>query len=217
MRTISFERFAALASLFVVLGALLYSLFFIWIVEGGGSNVQAVWYFLLMLGGLGTVPVLVALYYRLWERDAGFALTAFLLGLGAALGAVLHGSYNLGVEITPPDPYALGQEDVARGALRYLVLGLFFLLSSWLIQRGGTLPIGLAYLGYLGGAILVFIYIGRLFDFIEPSSYVSLIPPIVYGFVVHPLWYFWLGLTLWRGAAGGPPRRVGTTTPLAAE
>jgi hypothetical protein len=208
MRTVSFERFAGLASILVVLGAVLYSIFFIWVVEGGGSNVRAVWYFLLMLGGIGTVPVLVALFHRLREVDPGFALVALLLGLGAALGAVLHGSYNLGVEVTPPDPYALGQEDVARGALRYAVLGLFFLLSSWLIQRGGTLPIGLAYLGYLGGAILVFIYIGRLFDFIEPGDYLSLVPPIIYGFVVHPLWYLWLGLTLWRGAAG--PRPVAT-------
>lgn len=204
MRTVSFQRFAGLASFLVVLGSLLYSLFFIWVVEGGGSNVQAVWYFLLLLGGLGTVPILVALYHLLRETEPGFALTAFLLGLGATLGAVLHGSYNLGVEVTPQEPYALGQEDVARGALRYLVLGLFFLLTSWLIQRAGTLPLGLAYLGYVGGAILVFIYIGRLFDFIQPSSYASLIPPIVYGFVVHPLWYLWLGLTLWRGvpAAG---------------
>jgi hypothetical protein len=198
---LSFERVAGMASFVVVLGAVLYSIFFIWIVEGGGSNVLAVWYFLLMLGGLGTVPVLVALYFRLRPSDEGYALVAFLLGLGASLGAVLHGSYNLANEITPQQPYALGQEDVARGALRYLVLGLFFLLTAWLIQRSGALPLGLAYLGYVGGAILVFIYIGRLFDFITPDDYVSLIPPIVYGFVVHPVWYLWLGWVFWRGAA----------------
>jgi hypothetical protein len=203
MRTVPFQRFAALASISVVLGAVLYSLFFIWVVEGGGSNVRAVWFFLLMVGGLGTVPVLVALYQGLRETDPGFALTAFLLGLGAALGAVLHGSYNLGVEITPPAPYVPGQEEVARGALRYALLGLFFLLVSWLIQRGRTLPIGLAYVGYLSGAVLVFIYIGRLFDFIQPGDYVSLIPPIVYGFVLHPLWYLWFGLILWRGERAG--------------
>jgi hypothetical protein len=199
-----FERLAGLASFLVVVGAVLYSIFFIWVVEGGGSNVQAIWFFLLMLGGLGTVPVLVALYVRLRETDAGLALTAFLLGLGAALGAVLHGSFNLGAEVSPPEPASLGQEDVARGALRYLVLGLFFLLTAWLIQEGRTLPMGLAYLGYLGGAILIFIYIGRLFDFITPDDYVSLIPPIVYGFAVHPLWYLWLGWILWRGEAPLP-------------
>ena len=50
----------------------------------------------------------------------------------------------------------------------------------------------------LGGALLVFIYIGRLFDFITPGDYVSLIPPIVYGFLVHPLLYGWIGLTFIR-------------------
>jgi hypothetical protein len=202
----SFERFAGLASILVVVGAVLYSIFFIWIVEGGGSNVKAVWFFLLMLGGIGTVPVLIAVYFRLRETDPGFALLAFLFGLGAALGAVLHGSYYLAAEITPPaEGLAPGQEDVAKGALRYLVLGLFFLLTSWLIQRARTLPLGLAYLGYLGGAILVFIYIGRLFDFITPDDYVSLLPPIVYGFVVHPVWYLWLGITLWRAPVAALP------------
>jgi hypothetical protein len=30
---------------------------------------------------------------------------------------------------------------------------------------------------------------------------VSLIAPIVYGFLVHPALYGWLGLTFWRGSA----------------
>jgi hypothetical protein len=30
---------------------------------------------------------------------------------------------------------------------------------------------------------------------------VSLIPPIVYGFLVHPLLYGWLGLSFLRGSA----------------
>jgi hypothetical protein len=180
METPSFTRFAGLASFGVALGALAYAIVF--------------WFFLLMVGGIATIPVLVALYLLLREVDVGFALTAFVLGLAAALGGILHGGYNLGGNVTPPRPgFGPGQEEVAHGVLRYAVAGLSLLLLAWLIHRDRRLPRGLAYLGYLGGAVLVFIYIGRLYDFIEPGNYVSLIPPIAYGFAIHPLFYAWLG------------------------
>jgi hypothetical protein len=199
METVSFTRFAGLASFLVAVGALAYAIVFIAIVEGAGKATLEFWFFLLMLGGIATIPVLVALYLLLREVDVGFALTAFLFGLGAAFGGILHGAYNLGGNVTPPEPgYGPGQEEVAHGILRYGVAGLALLLLAWLIHRHAGLPRRLAYLGYLGGAVLVFIYIGRLYDFIEPGNYVSLIPPIAYGFAIHPLFYAWLGLILWR-------------------
>ena len=188
----------------VALGALLYAVLFIAIVEGAGRTTREVWYFTLMLGGAATVPVLVALYHRLRLADPGLALTAFVLGLGGAFGGILHGAYSLASSVTPPKPYAPGPEEVSRGVLRYAVAGVAFLLVAWLIHRSGLLPVGLGYLGYLGGAVLIFIYIGRLFDFIKPSDYLSIVPPIVYGFVIHPLFYAWLGLIFLRA---GPALR----------
>jgi hypothetical protein len=208
METVSFTRFAALASFLVAGGALAYAIVFIAIVEGAGETTLEFWFFLLLLGGIATIPVLVALYLRLREVDAGFALTALLFGLGSAFGGILHGGYNLGGNVTPPERgFGPGQEEVAHGVLRYAVAGLALLLLGWLIQRDRRLPRGLAYLGYLGGAVLVFIYVGRLYDFIEPGDYVSLIPPIAYGFAIHPLFYAWLGVILWRAASAGQPRR----------
>jgi hypothetical protein len=52
--------------------------------------------------------------------------------------------------------------------------------------------------GLFGGGLLVLIYFGRLYDFITPASHTSLIPPFLYGFVVHPIFYGALGLILWR-------------------
>jgi hypothetical protein len=89
-------------------------------------------------------------------------------------------------------------ESVTKGVLRYLVAGLALLLIAWLVWASALLPRGIALLAAAGGVLLVFIYIGRLFDFITPGDYVSLIPPIVYGLVVHPLLYGWIGLTFLR-------------------
>jgi hypothetical protein len=202
MRSPPFERIAGAAAFLVAAGALFYAILFVAIVEGAGRTTQEIWFFALMVGGAATIPVLVALYHRLRETDAGLALTAFILGLWAAFGGVLHGAYQMGHLITPKGGSPAGPEAVSHGVLRYAVAGLSLLLIGWLIQRGRQFPLGLAYLAYLGGAALVFIYIGRLFDFIQPGDYFSLIPPIVYGFAIHPAFYLWLGWTLWRAGEG---------------
>jgi hypothetical protein len=196
----AFERMAGAAAIGVAVGTLLYSVLFISLVEGADEWENELWFFTLMVGALATVPVFVAVYLRLRERDPGLALTAFVLALGGSLGGVLHGGYELGALVTPqPTGYTPGPEAVSHGVLRYAVAGIALLLMAFLIQRGGRLPRSLAVLGYVGGVLLVVIYAGRLYDFIQPGDYASLIPPILYGFVVGPLWNLMLGLTLWRG------------------
>lgn len=200
--TATFQRFAAICAFLAALGAILYAILFIAIVEGAGKTTYEWWFFLLMAGGAATIPVFAALYVRLAAIDAGMALTAFALALLAALGGIMHGSYNLGRLVTPrAESIPAGFEEISHGVLRYAVAGLALLLIGWLLSRDPGLPDLLAWLAYLGGAVLVFIYLGRLFDFITPGDYVSLLPPIVYGFVIHPLLYAWLGLIFWRRAA----------------
>jgi hypothetical protein len=93
LATVAFERFAALCAFLVALGAILYAILFVVIVEGAGRTTYEWWFFLLMVGGAATIPVLAALYVRLAPVDAGLALTATIFGVLAALGGILHGSY----------------------------------------------------------------------------------------------------------------------------
>jgi len=195
-----FERFAGFCALFVGLGALVYAILFITIVEGNDETEP--WFAILLVGAIVTVPVMVALYFRLRAFDQAAALTALVLGLFGAIGGILHGGYELAAIVTPPNEgYYPGVESVTKGVLRYLVAGLALLLIAWLVWASALLPRGIAYLAGVGGVLLVFIYVGRLFDFITPGDYVSLIPPIVYGFLVHPLLYGWIGLTFLRAHA----------------
>ena len=196
-----YQRVAGIAAFFVGFGALVYAILFVTIVEGNTETEP--WFAILMLGAVATVPVLIALYYTLRPYDQAAALTALVLGLFGALGGVLHGGYELGLLVTPPENVAAypGPESISKGVLRYLVAGLALLVVAWLVWASGLLPRGIAYLAALGGALLVFVYIGRLYDFITPGDYVSLIPPLAYGFLVHPLLYGWLGLIFWRGRA----------------
>lgn len=199
-----FERLAGVCALFVGLGALVYAILFITIVEG--STETEPWFAILLVGALTSVPVMVALYFKLRAFDEAAALTVLVLGLFGALGGVIHGGYELAAIVTPPDEgYYPGPESVAKGVLRYLVAGLALLLIAWLVWVSALLPRGIAILAGIGGVLLVFIYIGRLFDFITPGDYVSLIPPIVYGFLIHPLLYGWIGLTFLRSSATAKP------------
>jgi Domain of unknown function (DUF4386) len=193
----SFERFAGACSLAVAFGALAFAAIFAVIV--GGSSQGKPFFALLLGGAILIIPVLVAIFRRLRVGDEGFALTAFLFGLLGALGGILHGGYELGALQTPSAAtYYPGPEAVTKGVLRYGCAGLALLLVGWLIVRHGRLPRLLGYVGLFGGGLLVLIYFGRLYDFITPASHTSLIPPFLYGFVVHPIFYGALGLILWR-------------------
>ncbi len=191
------DRWAGPLATAVGVGGLLYGLLFVWIVQGSPDWVAQAWFALLLLGALVSVAVGVALFQRLRPVDEGLALTSLLLGLAGALGGAVHGGFNLAALINPttvgdeasPDP---------GGVFRYLTAGLALFLVGWLVvASGGTaLPKKLGQLALAAGAILVFIYVGRLYDFITPRHKLTLWPPIVYGLVLHPWLYLWLGRLL---------------------
>lgn len=204
MGTPSLDRLAGPGATAVGMGGLLYGLLFVWIVQGSPEWVAQLWFALLVLGGLVSVAVGVALYQRLRTIDEGLALTALLLGLAGALGGVVHGGFNLAAVINPA---SVGQEASPDpgGIFRYLTAGLALLVTGWLMLHGQTFPRRLAHLALAGGAILVFIYVGRLYDFVTPRTKFTLWPPILYGLVLHPWFYLWLGKLLRPPAAAPPP------------
>jgi hypothetical protein len=133
---------------------------------------------------------------------------------------MVHGAFNLAAQINPgsvgheasPDP---------GGIFRYATAGVALLVVGWLIvggrpaaagASGGTgsrraLPVRLGQLALLAGVVLVFTYVGRLYDFITPAHRPTLFPPLLYGLVLHPALYLWLGRLL------APPAAVPAAEP----
>lgn len=196
-RSLSFERFAGLCALVVGLVDLLYAVSFIVLKGALLSDL------FLMLAGLFTTAVMVALYSRLRETDPAFALWGLLLGIAAALGSAIHGAYDLANVIHPVSlvtgAAAAGVPNAVdpRGILTFLIGGIGLFVISWLIGRSAGFPKMLSYLGYLAAALLVILYLGRLLIYI-PTNPLILLPSLLSGFLVNPLWYLWLGITLWR-------------------
>jgi len=206
MKHTAFDRFAGLCAILAGIVIFLYSIAFIVIARRApelGGLLSAL--FLLLNGLLATAP-LTAVYARLRELDALFALWALVLGLAGALGAAVHGGFDLANTLNPPSLPAdlatalagLPSQVDPRGLLTFGVAGVALFVVAWLIGRGASLPRGLGYLAYLLAILLVIIYVGRL-TILNPANPVLLVPILLTGFLVNPAWYIWLGLVLWRG------------------
>ena len=192
-RSASFERFAGVCAALAGVSGFLYAVAFVVLQDDLLSGL------FLMLSGLLTTAALVAVYERLRETDPSFALLALLLGIAGALGSAVHGGYDLANVINPPASIPEIPNPVdPRGLLTFGVAGAALFLVSWLIGRGGRLPRGLGYLGYLSAILLLALYLGRLIV-LDPTNPVILIPALLNGFLVNPIFYLWLELTLLRG------------------
>jgi hypothetical protein len=192
LRSTSFEQFAGTCAVLAGVTGFLYALAFVVL-----QNVLLSGLFL-MLGGLFSTAVLAAVYDRLRETDATFALWALLLGIAGALGSAVHGGYDLANAIHPqPSIPDLPNPVDPRGLLTFGIAGVALFVVAWLILRGRQFPRGLGYLTYLSAILLVALYLGRLI-ILEPTNPVILVPALLNGFLVNPALYIWLGLALLR-------------------
>jgi hypothetical protein len=189
----SFEKFAGWGAILAGVSGFLYSISFIVL---RNDLLSALF---LMLGGLFSTAALTALYQRLRGIESGFALLGLLLGLSAVLGSSIHGGYDLANAIHPPASGTGGPNPVdPRGLLTFGVSGLGIFLVSWLMTQDTRFPNRLAHLGYLSAILMIILYLGRLI-IVQATSPVIVIPALLEGFIVNPIWYVWLGLTLLRG------------------
>jgi len=199
----AFERFAGACAFVVGVGGLAYGIAFVVLLRATGDTdaTVAVSGAFLLLGGLLSTAVLVAVYGRLRPFSEGFALWALLLGSIAAIGSAVHGGLDLANVINKPGrPFSGANPIDPRGLLTFGVTAVAVLVIAWLILRTGAFPRRLAYVGFAAAALLVVIYVGRL-TILDPKSPVLLVAALLTGFVVNPLWYVWLGLELRRGRA----------------
>lgn len=192
-RSAPFEQFAGTCAVLAGIAGFLYAAAFIVLQNDLLSGL------FLMLTGLFSTAALVAVYERLRETDASFALFGLLLGVAGVLGSAVHGGYDLANTInSPPSVPDLPSPIDPRGLLTFGVAGIALFVVAWLITRGGQFPKGLGYLGYVSAILLVVLYLGRLIV-LDPTSPVILVPALLNGFLVNPIFYLWLGLALLRG------------------
>jgi len=208
---VTFTRFAAFAALAAGLCGFGYSLSFTLYLHSPSRGTAYANSLLLIGGGLVATAAFTGVYERLRATDPGLALWGYVLALIGGFGAAIHGAYDLANLAKPPASLA---SDVPssidpRGLATFGLTGLGLAVVAILILRGGPLPRGLAYLGLLAAALLVFVYVGRLV-ILNPKSPGLRAAAVASGFVVNPFWFLWLALSLRRSEAV-EPRLVSVT------
>lgn len=199
----SFERFGGSMGILAGIAGFLYAVAFIILRNALLSSL------FLMLVGVFSTGALVALYYRLRQTDIAFGLWALLMGIAGAFGSAVHGGYDLAYNVNvpspapPPELMALPSQVDPRGLLTFGFTGIALFTFSWLIIRSRVLPSTLGYVGYLSAVLLIALYLGRLIV-LDPANPVILVPALLNGFILNPVWYIWLGIALYRHAAAVP-------------
>jgi hypothetical protein len=153
----------------------------------------------LLLGAFFASSALTELYGQLRETDSSFALWGFLLALAGALGSLIHAGYDLANAINPPAGVNadLPSSIDPRGLATFGLAGIGLFVLAWLIVRSRKFPAGFGYLGYLSAILMIILYLGRLIV-LQATSLVIVIPALLEGFILNPLWYIWLGILLLR-------------------
>ena len=205
-QTQSFEKFAGACTIAAGIINFLYAVAFVIIARSNPQLGGLLSSLFLMVSGLLVTTMVAALYQRLRATDTAFALWALLLGLVGALGAAIHGGYDLGNAINPPaigsdlttSLAALPSQIDPRGLTTFGIMGIALFVFTWLMSRGNEFPKGLVYLGYVFAVLFIILYLARLIV-LDPANPLLLVPVLVTGFVVNPVWHIWLGTVLWRG------------------
>lgn len=182
-----------MAALLAAAVGLLYSVSFVLVSRyspAAGAFLSALF---LLLGGLLGLLAFVGVYERRRESSPALAVLFLVLGAAGALGAAVHGGYDLANALHPPAslPGDAPNAIDPRGLLTFGVTGLALLLIGVLVGEGR------GWLAYLAGALLVVVYLARLIV-LSPTSLVVLGPAALAGFIVNPAFYVWLGLWLRR-------------------
>ena len=162
---------------------------------------------MLTAGGLLSVVALVGVFRVVREASPGLAMVGLIFGAVGALGAAVHGAYDLANVLHAPGTTTdLPNAVDPRGFLTFGVSGLGVSILSALALHTATTPRTWAWLGLLLGILLVVIYLGRLV-ILDATSLIILVPAGLTGFVVNPIWYLWLALILRRAALPAAEQR----------
>jgi hypothetical protein len=199
------ERLAGGVAIAAGIGGIVYSVAFLGGVVAGwtpdlGKMVSSI---ALLVGGIFTVAVMVAIYRRLLPVAAAAALLGLALVVIGATGATVHGGFDLANAINRPvsDPLAdakLPSPIDPRGLLTFGLSGLGLLLLMVKAREFAVITPRLAGLGVLVGALMIVVFLGRLIV-LDPTNPLVAAPAALTGLVLSPAFYIWLGLELRRG------------------
>jgi hypothetical protein len=193
---IAFDRLAGWAGIGTAIAGAAYAVSFVVLKN---NELSALF---LLIGPFLSTLVLVALYNRFRTVNSGLSLWFLLLATVGAIGAGVHGGFDLANQLHPPATTSdLPNSIDPRGLLTFGASGMALLAAAWLAGRTIGLPTWVEPVAAVLGVVLVVTYLARLIV-LDANSPAVLLPALVAG-VMSPLVYLGLGLWLIRGVMPG--------------
>jgi hypothetical protein len=153
----------------------------------------------LLGGSVLSIFVLVTVYRRFRAVQQTIALWALAFALVGAIGAAVHGGFDLANELHPDNGLSGFPNPVdPRGLLTFGASGIALLIGGFLVGHIADVPGWGRWLAVAAGVSLVATYLGRLIV-LDANSPLVLGPALVAG-VLSPVVYVALGLWLMRDA-----------------
>jgi hypothetical protein len=155
-------------------------------------------------GGLVTVPVVIALYALLREREPEFAFLGVLLGTVGALATAAHGAFDAaGLSKTvKPDLSNVPNFVDPRGFATFGLSALALLVFGVIGLRTGGLDRTVARIAVLAAVLLVVLYVGRL-TVLDPEANVIKATALISGLIVNPAFFLLFARSLLQTTAAG--------------
>lgn len=162
--TRSFQRFAGWAALGAAAAGLTFTVTFSIVVREGDRWAKWVSAVALTTGGLATLPVIIALYAVMRDRQPEFAFLGALLGAVGVLATAAHGAFDIaGLSKTvKPDLSDVPNFVDPRGFTTFGITGLALLVFGVLGLPVGGLDRTVARLAVFAAVLLAVLYVGRL-------------------------------------------------------
>jgi len=199
--TRSFQRFAGWSALAAAAAGLTFTVAFSVVVREGDRRAKWVSAVALAGGGLVTVPVLIALYALLREREPEFAFLGVLLGTVGALATTAHGAFDVaGLSKTvEPDLSSVPNFVDPRGFATFGLTALALLVFGVIGLRTGGLDRKVARIAVLAALLLVVLYVGRL-TVLDPEANVIKATALISGLIVNPAFFLLFARSLLQTA-----------------
>ena len=183
----TFKSAAGAAAIAAAVGGILYGIFFVILGNVGVASA------LLMLGGLLSSLIIVALGSSLLDVNEPVARWALSVGVVGSLLSLLHGGFDLANVIHPPGTDLADLPNFAdpRGLATFGISGLAYFILARLMASSRDYPRWLASTGQALGIIMVVIYLGRLI-ILDPNNPVVRVA-LVLGVIANSVFFVDLG------------------------
>jgi hypothetical protein len=225
MKDSSYQKVASVAAFVVGLSSLFYGLIFLLLVPtaqkqlartaesltsfGANPVGREIASLLLALGGLVATAAIIGIYRRLREVDESWSLWSLLIGFTYGILTTIYGISILLLFPILSNLYLHGNAATQSGVLvigsmpspldpygftKFVLSGIWLLITGTLMLRSRYFPRPLGYLTIVAGIGVLLLFLGNVTN----TSALILATGVPGSAVVGPLFWLWVGYSLWN-------------------